>query len=231
MANSSPKKTRESPALKSGFKLESLSREVIAPSSSTNDKSIPSPALEEPAKSKAVTAAEALVLYEDLLTPFEKSEIPRYNTIYYVGSIRVRNLADKVNRDGFYRVQTGEQIAFRYCVNKIIDAGAFGQVCMCHDIKNNVDVALKISKNKKAEVENAAVEAKLLKKILGNDPDRHGIVKMLECFPFRHHFVIVFEFLDKNLYKYIKQPGFKSFDRLLLKSVARQCLNALEHLR
>lgn len=87
---------------------------------------------------------------------------------------------------------------------KIIDAGAFGQVCMCHDIKNGLDVALKISKNKKAEVENAAVEAKLLKKILGNDPDKFGIVKMLDYFPFRHHFVIVFECLDMNLYKYIK---------------------------
>jgi len=102
----------------------------------------------------------------------------------------------------------------------VIDAGAFGQVCMCHDIKYNTDVALKISKNKKSEVENAAVEAKLLKKILGEDPDKHGIVKMLDFFPFRHHFVIVFEFLDKNLYKYIKTPGFKIFDRTLLKNCA-----------
>jgi serine/threonine protein kinase len=87
-------------------------------------------------------------------------------------------------------------------------------------MKHNLDVALKISKKQRAEVENAAVEAKLLKKILGEDPDRHGIVKMLDFFPFRHHFVIVFEFLDINLYKYIKQPGFKTFDRLLLKKVA-----------
>lgn len=110
-------------------------------------------------------------------------------------------------------METGEQIGYRYCVSKVIDAGAFGQVCMCIDMKNNIDVALKISKNKKSEVENAAVEAKLLKKILGNDPDKFGIVKMLDYFSFRHHFVIVFEFLDKNLYRYIKTPGFKSFDR------------------
>lgn len=65
-------------------------------------------------------------LYEDVLTPFEKSEISKYQAIYYVGSIRVRSLQDKVTRDGFYKVQPGEQIGFRYCVNKIIDAGAFG---------------------------------------------------------------------------------------------------------
>lgn len=170
-------------------------------------------------------------MYGDELTPFEKSEIGKYQKIYYVGSVRVRNLSDKVSRDGFYRVKTGEQIAFRYSVVKVIDAGAFGQVCMCIDIKHNVDVALKLSKNKKSEVENAAVEAKLLKKILGEDPDKHGIVKMLDFFPFRHHFVIVFEFLDKNLYKYIKQPGFKTFDRLLLKKCTVQMLNALDHLK
>lgn len=102
---------------------------------------------------------------------------------------------------------------------------------MCYDIKTGQDVALKLSKNKKAEVENAAVEAKLLKKILGNDPDKNGIVKMLDYFPFRHHFVIVFEFLDMNLYKYIKQKDFRAFDKTLLKRVATQMLQALEHLR
>ena len=80
---------------------------------------------------------------------------------------------------------------------------------MCHDMKYNVDVAIKLSSQRRGEVENAAVEAKLLGKILGEDPDRHGIVKMLEYFPFRRHFAIVFEFLDMNLYKFIKQPGFK----------------------
>lgn len=39
----------------------------------------------------------------------------------------------------------GEQIGFRYSVVKIVDAGAFGQVCMCHDMKYNVDVAIKLS--------------------------------------------------------------------------------------
>lgn len=104
-------------------------------------------------------------------------------------------------------------------------------MCLCIDIKTNTNVALKISKNKKSEVENAAVEAKLLKRILGNDPDRFGIVKMLEFFSFRHHFVIVFEFLDKNLYRYIKTPGFKTFDRQLLPRVATQMLKALDHLK
>ena len=75
----------------------------------------------------------------------------------------------------------------------------------CIDMRvDGRDVALKISKNRKSETDNAAVEAKLLTKILGRDPDKYCIVKMLDSFYFRKHFVIVFELLDMNLYKFIK---------------------------
>ena len=63
---------------------------------------------------------------------------------------------------------------------------------------------MKLSKNRKQETDNAMVEAKILKRILGKDPDKYGIVKMSDSFPFRRHYVIVFELLDMNLYKYIK---------------------------
>lgn len=39
-----------------------------------------------------LSVSEALLKYSDELTPFEKSEMSRYQTIYYVGSVRVRNL-------------------------------------------------------------------------------------------------------------------------------------------
>ena len=66
-------------------------------------------------------------------------------------------------------------------------------------------------------MENASDEAKLLKIILGKDPDRHGIVKMIDSFYFRHHYVIVFELLDLNLYRYIKQPNFEGMRKDLLR--------------
>ena len=81
-------------------------------------------------------------------------------------------------------------------------------------------VAIKISKNKKQETDNGRVEAKLLKRILGKDPDKYGIVKLIDSFYFRKHYIIVFELLDCNLYKYIKQPGFRGMNKDLLRQIA-----------
>ena len=85
-------------------------------------------------------------------------------------------------------------------MDQVIDQGAFGQVVKCIDMREGGrEVALKLSKNKKSETDNAAVEAKLLTKILGKDPDKYCIVKMMDHFYFRKHFVIVFELLDMKL--------------------------------
>ena len=45
---------------------------------------------------------------------------------------------------------------------------------------------------------------------------------MYDSFYFRRHFVIVFELLDMNLYKYkyIKQPGFRGMNKDLLRQLA-----------
>ena len=43
---------------------------------------------------------------------------------------------------------------------------------------------------------------------------------MYDSFYFRRHFIIVFELLDMNLYKYIKQPGFRGMNKDLLRQIA-----------
>ena len=91
-------------------------------------------------------------------------------------------------------------------------------------------LAIKISKHKKQETDNARVEAKLLKRILGKDPDKYGIVRMFDSFYFRRHFIIVFELLDTNLYRYIKEPGFRGMNKDLLRQIATQMLHGLLHL-
>jgi hypothetical protein len=48
--------------------------------------------------------------------------------------------------------------------------------------ENGNFVAIKISRNRQSDVVNAQVEARLLKQILGKNPDRHGIVKMVDSF-------------------------------------------------
>ena len=159
------------------------------------------------------------------------SELNHFDFIYTVGSVRIQNMRQITNKDGFYNASLGEQIGYRYLVDKIIDAGAFGQVVRAIDMKDSGKaVAIKLSKNKRQETDNARVEAKLLKLILGKDPDKHGIIKMFGSFYFRRHFVIVFELLDINLYRYIKQPGFRGMNKDLLRQIATQMLQGLQHL-
>jgi dual specificity tyrosine-phosphorylation-regulated kinase 2/3/4 len=81
-------------------------------------------------------------------------------------------------------------------------------------------VALKISRNKKFDVENAEVEYKILRTLKDNDPtDRHGVVRILDFFHFRKHVILVFELLSLNLYKYMKKDDFKPFSRDQLKNL------------
>ena len=84
---------------------------------------------------------------------------------------------------------------------KEIETGVFGRVIKCVDMRTGNEVALKLSKSDKSEAHYALLESKLLKKIQiqSDDPDTNGIVKMLDSFTFRHHFVIVFELLHINL--------------------------------
>lgn len=67
---------------------------------------------------------------------------------------------------------------------------------------NGKEVAIKFAKN--TDKTNPAVEAKLLRVIADNDPDESNLVKMIDNFSFRDHYVIVFELLNTNLYNYYK---------------------------
>ena len=100
-----------------------------------------------------------------------------YEKIYTIGKVRRQNQYTIADREGFYLVKPGEQLAWRYEVVRVIDAGAFGQVIKCIDFKDPQQpiVAAKISKNKKFDVDNANVEVKILRKLQGgNATDNEG---------------------------------------------------------
>ena len=95
------------------------------------------------------------------------------------------------------------------------------------------EVALKISRNKKFDVDNASVEIKILQALKKNDPtDKHGVVKIIDSFPFRKHYVLVFELLDVNLYRYITEtPNFKGIPNSLMRKLTGQMIVALSFLK
>ena len=75
-------------------------------------------------------------------------------------------------------------------------------------------MALKISRNKKFDVENASVEYKILQALKQKDPtDKYGVVRIIDSFPFRKHVVLVFELLGVNLYKHMKSEAFTAFTK------------------
>ena len=67
---------------------------------------------------------------------FEMTELASYDFIYTVGSVRVSGLRSVTNKDGNYMSRVGEQLGYRYLVEKKIDAGAFGQVIRCIDMRD-----------------------------------------------------------------------------------------------
>lgn len=94
-----------------------------------------------------MTPEETLGKYEEELTTFEKQELSHFDLIYTIGSRRVQSRYDICTKDGLYIPQAGEQLGYRYVVEKVLGAGAFGQVLKCLDMKDNGrEVAIKLSK-------------------------------------------------------------------------------------
>ena len=115
----------------------------------------------------------------------------------------------------------------------IVDKGAFGQVVKCIDMKEGgKEVAIKISRNKKFDVDNAQVEVKILEQLKAKDPtDKYGVVRIIDSFQFRKHMVLVFELLDMNLYRYMRSDSFKGLKKDFLRNIVIQILTSLSFLK
>jgi dual specificity tyrosine-phosphorylation-regulated kinase 2/3/4 len=91
-------------------------------------------------------------------TEFEVTEVDEYEAVYYMCDNKDKIKPSKSERlvnngfddeEGYYRVQAGDHIAYRYQLIEIIGKGAFGQVIKCMDHKHKELVAIKLVKNQK----------------------------------------------------------------------------------
>jgi nitric oxide synthase oxygenase domain/subunit len=75
----------------------------------------------------------------------------------------------------------------------------------CIDLKDGgKEIALKISRNKKFDVDNAHVEVKILENLKSKDPyDKFGIVRLLDHFTFRKHMVRFLEFFNSYFIRFL----------------------------
>lgn len=205
-----------------------------------------------PKSSNAISPKEALSLYKNCLTDFEKTEILEYSQIYFVGpeaeKHNVSSIRDYCDENGTYRKVRYDHIAYRYEVFETLGSGSFGLVVKCYDHKNKELVAIKIIRNRKKLEQQGMVEVKLLNHIKNLDVDeKANLVHIKEYFYFRNHLCISFEllgyvfsklstkiiikmliFLRMNLYEVIKKNQFQGFTSNLVRKFAYAILQCLK---
>ncbi|POW07477.1 hypothetical protein PSTT_08238 [Puccinia striiformis] len=188
-----------------------------------------------------MTTQEALRLYKNYLSDYEKGEILGYPKIYYVGSESLKKMAfeDKPNQNygydderGDYLIVKNDHLIYRYEVIDVLGKGSFGQVLQCRDHKFGNMVAIKIIRNKRRFHHQALVEIRVLENLLTWDPeDKHCVLKMTDHFTFRGHLCIVNELLSINLYELIRNNSFNGFSTILIRRFTIQILTSLSLLR
>ncbi|XP_058298741.1 dual specificity tyrosine-phosphorylation-regulated kinase 4 isoform X9 [Hylobates moloch] len=186
-----------------------------------------------------LTAAEALKLFKNQLSPYEQSEILGYAELWFLGleAKKLDMAPEKFSKTSFddehgsYLKVLHDHIAYRYEVLEMIGKGSFGQVAKCLDHKNNELVALKIIRNKKRFHQQALTEVKILEALRKKDKDNtYNVVHMKDFFYFRNHFCITFELLGINLYELMKKNNFQGFNLSIVRRFTLSVLKCLQML-
>lgn len=134
------------------------------------------------------------------------------------------------NFEGYYKVQMGEHLAYRYEILKVLGKGSFAQVVQCRDRKSSSEetFAVKITRNTEMDHKFAHKEAQYLRYIMQEDPhDKYNIVRMLDQCTFREHHCFVFELLHTDLFEHLKATGFVGFSTDKIRDYAVQILKGL----
>ncbi|KAH9522108.1 Dual specificity tyrosine-phosphorylation-regulated kinase 1A [Dermatophagoides farinae] len=133
-----------------------------------------------------------------------------------------------------YIIRPGEKFVDRYEIESLIGKGSFGQVVKAYDHSSQCHVGIKIIKNRKPFLNQAATEIKLLK--LMNNYECNGtslqlgkekIVKLKDYFMWRNHLCLVFELLSYNLYDLLRNTNFRGVSLNLTRKFAHQMCTAL----
>ena len=105
----------------------------------------------------------------------------------------------------------------KYKNKKELDEGAYGKVYKCHDIENDIDVAIKEGN----EEEITEFELKSLKKL-----HHINIIRAYDTFKVKNMYYIVMELCNKNLLQIINKQGITKHSELIF----YQLINGLEYL-
>ncbi|CAH1989803.1 unnamed protein product [Acanthoscelides obtectus] len=187
-----------------------------------------------------LTPSDALRLYGNRLSEYEKTEIEKYSKIWYLGLSACKIHGEQGgSQNGGYDDDSGsynkvlhDHIGYRYEILEVIGKGSFGQVIRALDHMTNRHVAIKIIRNKKRFHHQALVEVRILDHLRRKDKEcNHNVIHMLEYFYFRNHLCISFELLSLNLYELIKKNNYQGFSLNLIRRLANSLLKCLRLLQ
>lgn len=120
----------------------------------------------------------------------------------------------------------------RYEIRNKLGDGTFGRVLSARDTREERQVAIKVIRDVPRYMENARIEADILKDIRRADPQGNSrCAIMFETFTHcEKFFCLVFEPLGISLYDFLKRNGFRGFWMQDVQSFSRQSLKALKFL-
>jgi serine/threonine protein kinase len=115
---------------------------------------------------------------------------------------------------------------------KLLGDGTFGRVVHAHDTREGREIAIKIIRDVKRYMENAQIEADILKDIRKADPSgESGCAIMYDTFVHESKFFcLVFEPLGMSLYDFMKDNDYRGYWLQDIQSYGRQCMRALAFL-
>jgi len=127
--------------------------------------------------------------------------------------------------------QKGQLLNNRYQLSKLLGDGTFGRVVLASDKReDDRQVAIKIIRDVKRYMENAKIEADILKDIRRADPQGQLSRSAIMYDVFTHDtkfYCLVFEPLGVSLYDFLKKNGFRGFFMEDIQSFSQQALEAL----
>jgi dual specificity tyrosine-phosphorylation-regulated kinase 2/3/4 len=137
-----------------------------------------------------VNPSTVVKLFSHLLADWEKEEIVKYTSVFYIGDLAKSNDHVLDDDSGYLNVSVHDHVCFRYEVVKILGKGTFGQVVEVYDHASKRTLAMKIIKNHREFYEQALEEIEILKILKENDRNlQANIVHLEENFMFRNHMV------------------------------------------
>lgn len=130
-----------------------------------------------------------------------------------------------------FKWQAGQVLNDRYEVKQLLGDGTFGRVLECYDPKTDQILAVKVIRDVKRYVENADIEAQILKKVCA-DPEskKTHCVQMVSTFNHGRHYCMAFETLGPSLYDFLKDNNYQGFKVSDIQTIARELLTCLEFL-